>query len=106
PEVLTEEPLVTEVDISQMPIMNVNVAGDIDLRKLNEYAEDLEDRIEALPEISRVDMSGAPEREIHINVDKFKMEAANIAMSDIARAVGSENVSGSAGLIAMSGVKR
>src|SRR5690606_17681116 len=29
PEVLTEEPLVTEVDISQMPIMNVNVAGDI-----------------------------------------------------------------------------
>lgn len=106
PEELTDEPQVIEVDISQFPIMNVNIAGDIDLGKLNEYAEDLQDKIEALPEISRVDMSGAPEREIHINVDKFRMEAANITMNDIAMAVGSENVSGSAGLIAMDGVKR
>ena len=103
---LTDEPEVIEVDVSQFPIMNVNIAGNIDLGKLNQYAEDLQDKIEALPEISRVDVSGAPEREIHINVDKFRMEAANIAMSDIAMAVGSENVSGSAGLIAMDGIKR
>src|SRR5690606_26210863 len=106
PVELTEEPQVIEVDVSQIPIMNVNIAGDIDLGKLNKYAEDLEEKIEALPEISRVDVSGAPERQIHINVDKFKMEAANIAMSDIARAGSTENVSGSAGLIAMDGVKR
>ena len=106
PVELTEEPQVIEIDVSQIPIMNVNIAGDIDLGKLNKYAEDLEEKIEALPEISRVDVSGAPERQIHINVDKFKMEAANIAMSDIARAVTSENVSGSAGLIGMDGVKR
>lgn len=106
PNELTDEPEVIEVDVSQFPIMNVNIAGDVDLDKLKEYADDLQDRIEALSEISRADMGGAPEREIQINVDKFKMEAANITMFDVFNAVKSENVSGSAGLLAMDGVKR
>src|SRR5690606_39907405 len=51
-------------------------------------------------------MGGAPEREIHINVEQYRMDAANITMGDIANPIGSENVSGSAGLVAMDGVKR
>ncbi|HYG39680.1 MAG TPA: efflux RND transporter permease subunit [Cytophagales bacterium] len=106
PTELTDEPQVIEVDVSQFPIMNVNIAGDIDLDKLKDYADDLQDKIEALPEISRADMGGAPEREIQINVDKYRMEAADITMYDVWNAVKSENVSGSAGLVAMDGVKR
>lgn len=106
PQTLTEEPEVIEVDVSQIPIMNVNISGDIELHKLKEYADDLQDKIETLPEISRVDMGGAPEREIQINIDRYKMEAAGITMFDIFNAVSSENVSGSAGLVKMDGVKR
>lgn len=100
------EPEVIEVDVSQVPIMNVNVSGDIELDKLKKYADDLEDKIESIKGIRRVDIIGALEREIQINVDKMKMEAANVSMNDIRMAVASENVNLSGGLLKMDGMKR
>lgn len=100
------EPEVIEIDVSQVPIMNVNVSGDIELDKLKKYADDLEDRIESIKGIRRVDIIGALEREIQINVDKMKMEAANVSMNDIRMAVASENVNLSGGLLKMDGMKR
>ena len=79
--------------------MFINVAGNYDPLKLKKYAEDLQDRIEELPEITRADLTGAPEREIQINVDKFKMEAAGIGFNDIANAIAYENRDISAGNI-------
>ncbi|HEX8546309.1 MAG TPA: efflux RND transporter permease subunit, partial [Cytophagaceae bacterium] len=106
PNDLPDDPRVIEMDVSQIPIMNVNVSGDMELDKLKFYADDLQDRIEALKEITRVDMVGALEREIQINVDNFKMEAANITMGDIERTVKYENITVSGGLIKMDGVRR
>lgn len=40
-----------------------------------------------MKEISRVDMVGALDREIQINVDMYKMQAAQISLGDIRRAV-------------------
>ncbi|MBO9701106.1 MAG: efflux RND transporter permease subunit [Sporocytophaga sp.] len=100
------EPDVIEVDVSQVPIMNVNVSGDIELDKLKKYADDLQDKIESIKGIRRVDIIGALEREIQINVDKMKMEAANVSMTDIKMAVSSENVNQSGGLLKMDGMKR
>ena len=45
-----------------------------------------------LPEITRVDIVGAPEREFQINVDNYKMQSANVTFDDIANAVQRENV--------------
>jgi multidrug efflux pump len=100
------EPDVIEIDISQIPIMNVNVSGDIELDKLKKYADDLKDRIESIKGIRRVDLIGALEREIQVNVDKMKMEAANVTLSDIKMAVSYENVNLSGGLLKMDGMKR
>jgi multidrug efflux pump len=43
-----DDPDVIEVDVSQIPIMNVNISGNYELDKLKKYADDLQDRIEAL----------------------------------------------------------
>lgn len=99
PQDLTTQPDVLEVAFSDFPIMFVNIAGNYSDLKLKEYAEDLQDRIEELPEITRADLAGAPEREIQINVDKFKMEAASIGFNDIANAIAAENRDISAGNI-------
>jgi multidrug efflux pump subunit AcrB len=106
PKDLAEDPQVVEVDVSQIPIMNINVAGDYDLDRLKKYSEDLQDHIESLKEITRVDLLGALEREIQINVDKFKMEAAGVSLGDIERAVAYENMTISGGLLSMNGQKR
>lgn len=99
PTDLTTQPDVLEVAFSDFPIMYVNVSGSYDAPKLKYYAEKLQDRIEELPEVSKADIVGAPEREIQINVDKTRMEAAGIGFNDIANAIANENRDISAGNI-------
>ena len=99
PTDLTKEPDVIEVSLSDFPIMFVNVSGNYDGIKLKDYAKKLKDKFEELPEVNRADMAGAPEREIQINVDKFKMESSGITFNDIAGAISNENRDISAGNI-------
>lgn len=106
PNDLTQEPQIIKIDVSQIPIMNVNLSGDFDLQSLKKYADEMQDRIEALNEITRVDIVGALEREIQINVDKYKMDAAKITFDDVANAIAMENRTISGGLVSMDGQKR
>ena len=76
PNDLTSQPDVQEFAFSEMPIMFVNVSGDYDGIKLKQYANKMQDRFEELSEITRAEIVGAPEREIQINVDPYKMAAA------------------------------
>lgn len=99
-------PDVSKVEFSQFPIMQVNVSGDYDLATLKKYAELLEDKIEELPQITRVDIIGAPEREIQINVDMYKMQAAQITMYDIYAAISSENKIVSGGTVKLGDMRR
>src|SRR3546814_5143515 len=41
PTDLPDDPEVIDIDISQIPIMNINLSGDYDLIRLKEYAEDM-----------------------------------------------------------------
>lgn len=106
PNDLPQDPTATEIDFSEIPIMYINISGNYDLAKLKKYAEKAQDRLEELKEITRVDIVGALEREIQIDVDMNKMQAATVTFSDIERAVASENVNISAGTISNFGMKR
>jgi len=99
PTDLTQQPDVMEVSFSDFPIMFVNVSGNYDAVKLKEYADELKDRFEEMPEINKAELTGAPEREIQVNVDKYKMEAAGVSFNDIAQAISYENRDISAGNI-------
>jgi multidrug efflux pump subunit AcrB len=105
PNNLPKDPDIKEIDISEFPIMNINLSGDYDLQRLKKYAEIAQDKIETLKEITRVDIVGALEREIHIEVDMYKMQAAGVSFRDIESAVAAENVTISAGTITSFGTK-
>ena len=64
--------------------MYVNLSGDYDLQRLKKYADDLKDQLEDLPQINRIDVVGAPEREFQINVDNYRMQSAGVTFDDIA----------------------
>ncbi|MEN9570648.1 MAG: hypothetical protein RL172_1879 [Bacteroidota bacterium] len=106
PTDLTQEPTALEVSFSEQPIMYVNVSGDYDLVRLKKYADELKDKLEELPQINRVDLVGAPEREFQINVDNYRMQAANVTFDDIANAVARENIDISGGLLDVGNMKR
>ncbi|GGZ37746.1 copper transporter [Echinicola pacifica] len=99
PTDLDQDPNIFELDFSEMPIMFVNLSGNYSQEELKEYGEYLEDEIEALPEISKADLTGTIDREIQINADLFKMEAREVSFNDIADAVSMENVTISGGNI-------
>ncbi|OYU97224.1 MAG: copper transporter [Bacteroidetes bacterium B1(2017)] len=106
PTDLTREPEVIDIDVSQMPIMNVHLSGDYPLDKLKDYADDLKDKIEGLSEITRCDIVGALDKEMQIDVDMYKMQVADVTMRDIESAVKYENMTISGGQIKMDGLKR
>ena len=106
PTDLKDKPIIQDIDVSQTPIMNVHVSGNLSLDRIKKYADDLKDRIETLKEITRVDIIGAPKREIQVNVDMNKLAANSITLSDVERAIAGENLSFSSGTVEMGNVKR
>lgn len=106
PKDLLTDPTVMDIDLSEIPIMYLNISGKYNLEQLKTYGELLQDRIEGLPEITRVDIVGALDREIQIDVDLHMMKAAGLSFTDIERAVASENATISIGTIKQDGIKR
>src|SRR5215217_1028577 len=106
PTDLTTQPDVQEFNFSEFPIMYVNISGDYDPVKLKQFADDMQDRFEELKEITRADIVGAPEREIQINVDPYKMQVSKIAFTDIENAIARENNDISGGKIEVGNMER
>jgi multidrug efflux pump subunit AcrB len=106
PTDLLEDPTITEFDISEIPIMSVNVAGNISLDKLKDYGDEIKDRVEEMSEITRVDMIGALEKEVQVDVDKYRLAAADLTFRDIENALAFENATISAGNIDIGGMTR
>ncbi len=106
PNDLTVQPNAQEFAFSEMPIMFVNVSGDYDGIKLKQFADKMQDKFEELTEITRAEIIGAPEREIQVNVDPYKMTAARVSFMDIENAISRENRDITGGLIQVGGMKR
>jgi multidrug efflux pump subunit AcrB len=105
PAKLDAGPDAQAINFSDFPIMNVNIAGE-DLKLLKKHADELKDSIESLKEITRVDMVGAPVREIQVDVDMYKMQAATLTLGDIQRALQYENLNMSGGTVTVDSVKQ
>ncbi len=106
PNDLTQEPTVLEISLSDIPVMYVNISGNYDQQRLKEFADEMQDRLEDLSQINRVDEVGAPEREFQINVDNYRMQGAGITFDDIANAVARENADISGGQLDVGEMKR
>ena len=106
PTDLTSQPNAQEFAFSEMPIMFINLSGDYDGLKLTEYANKMQEKFEELAEITRAEIVGAPEREIQINVDPYKMTAARVSFMDIENAVSRENRDITGGLIEVGTMQR
>ncbi|MBU3742860.1 MAG: efflux RND transporter permease subunit, partial [Candidatus Kapabacteria bacterium] len=106
PTNLTKGPDVAEIDFSEFPIMFVNIAGNVGLENLKAYADELQDRIESLKEIRRVDIVGALEKEVRVDLDPYRMQALSVAYEDVSRGLSAENVNISGGELVTGGIRR
>lgn len=101
----TEEPIITEINTADFPILTLNISGDVGLFRLKEIAEELKDKIETIPGILEVKRTGGLEREVQVDVDPEKLRYYNIDLNQIANTISYENSSIPAGDITLGPLK-
>ena len=87
------DPVISEINISEFPIMFVNIGGNIGLARLKKIADDIQDEIESIPGVIGAEISGGLEPEVQVNADVYRMNAFQISFDDIANAIRAENLS-------------
>jgi CzcA family heavy metal efflux pump len=92
PQDLKDDPVIQEVNFSDIPVIRVVLSGPFTLRRLQNFAEDLEDRIESIPGVLDAVITGGLEREIHVEFDLDRVAAYNVPFSSIVNAVTRGNV--------------
>tara|TARA_B100001115_G_C15847890_1_gene428372 strand:+ start:4925 stop:8341 length:3417 start_codon:yes stop_codon:yes gene_type:complete len=106
PSDLDQDPVVLDIDLSRIPILNINLSGDYSIDDLVDYAELLQDEIEELSEISEATITGDKEKEVQINVDMPKMQENKLSFNDVQNALAAENINIGAGDILLGKTRR
>ena len=106
PDDLQEDPMVKDIDLSEFPVLNINLSGDYSIYELKKFAEELQDDFESLREIREAQIKGVDEREIKILADPHKMATYDLSFRDIELAIQGENITMGAGEIVVDGTRR
>jgi len=94
-----DDPMIEEFNFSEVPIMQVNLSGDYGLVRLKEIGEELEDRLEQIPSVLRIDLRGGLEREVKVEVDLNRLHFYGLALGDVIETISEENVNTPGGSI-------
>lgn len=86
-----EDPTVTEISFSDQPVIIASVSGDYVPAELTRLSDFLQDELERLPGVSRVEVSGVQEREVQVVVDKEKLDQYGYTIGDVVSALQSAN---------------
>lgn len=107
PKDLPADPNVFAANMSEFaPVMNINLSGNYSIEELEKYAERLEDEIEKVSEISKVELRGVTDKEMSIEVNPLEMNARELSFNDIAAAIQQENLTISGGEIVQDNFRR
>lgn len=106
PDDLPFDPMVTDIDLTEFPVVNINLSGDYSVSELRAFAEDLQEEFETIQEVSTVNLTGITEKEVKIILDPFLMAKREVSFGDVENAVVAENISLSGGDLLLGSIKR
>lgn len=86
-----EDWTIQEFNLSEEPIITINLSSDVGLLLLKDVAEDMKDRIKAIPGILEVTRFGGLEKEVQIRVDPEKLMYYQLDLNDITDTIQDEN---------------
>jgi len=92
PKEMEDDPQILEINFSEFPILMVGVSGDAGEVMLKGVAEELEDRIEEIPGVLDVVLTGGRERQIRVEFDPERLAAYRLTFSEILTSINRENV--------------
>jgi len=74
-----------------MPVVIVNITGEIPPRSLKLFAEELKAQLLSIPNVRSVEIMGDYDKEFHVSVDPEKLRQFGITFNQVAAAIRSEN---------------
>ena len=86
------EPIISEINFSEFPILYINIGGTVGLPRLKEIAKDLQDDIEGVSGVLSADITGALEPEVQINCDVTRLKGYDISFADVVDAIRGEHI--------------
>ena len=87
-----KEPIITEINFSELPMMYVNLSGNIGLANLKKIGTQIQDKIEEIPGVLSADVIGGVDREVKIDADAERLKYYNVSFNDLINAVSAENL--------------
>ncbi len=93
-----EMPYLRRYDANGSPIIYLSLNSELEVTKLTQFAERaIIPRLERLDGVARVGMRGEVKREIHVDIDRAKLESLAIGVDQVVQALEEGNVSKPAG---------
>ena len=87
-----EAPIIQKFDTDATPIMGIALTGDRSIRDITEYADKtLRRRLESTPGVGKIDVLGGRARQINVYLDALKMQSYGLTVTDVTRALQSQN---------------
>ena len=87
-----EDPQIREYSNANFPVMSLSVIGTSSLRQKVFFARELKDRIEKIEEVLETEVIGSPDEVIEGIINKSKMEAYGVTLTDLYYSVANNNV--------------
>jgi multidrug efflux pump len=87
-----DQSVVRELSFTDIPVLIVTIAGDVDETVLKRLAEDLEDEVARVPGVLEAEVSGGTEREFQVLLDPGRMDHYGVGFNDVIGALQAENV--------------
>jgi len=100
-----EEPMIKEINFAELPIMLINLSGEVSPVQLKEVADEVQDALESVPGVLKVEITGDLEPEIRLEFDPDRVASYNLTIPEILALIPSENVNISAGGLETAGTK-
>jgi len=97
-----EKPIVTDLMLKD-PVILLYLSGNMPERRIKEWAERMKDEIQLLPGISQVDVLGAREYEIAIEVSEQRLREYGLSFATVADAVRRSSLNLAGGIIRTAG---
>jgi len=97
PPEVTESPLIIDMKMSDNPIIEVGLTGNLPYRELRELAHLFEKKLKRVSGVSNIEKVGYRAREIKVQVSPQAVEEYQIPLREIVAAIQSRNIRGTTG---------
>ncbi|MEE3123162.1 MAG: efflux RND transporter permease subunit, partial [SAR324 cluster bacterium] len=94
-----------EINLSEQPLMILNLAGEMGLLALTNLADEVKEEIEGIPGILEVRRAGGLEKEIRVYVNPDKLNYYSLDLNQVSTAISSENTNLPGGSVEMGPTK-